>query len=444
MRSYQLVGAAALLVKAASVAQGLADSPVDCSLKSAPKRPFSDADVANIRKYFEANLDVQGSGMVVASPDHALHYDYAWTRDGALCMHALQLTTKNLTAIEGKMDSWMSWVERSLDEPDPNAGTIALNEPKFTIPDGKPYTGPWCRPQNDGPGLRAITLMAYAHTRKEAVRQRAWTVVERELDWIVANYTSNGCDLWEEVQSNDFFWVRYTMRKALYQGSVFAETIANDIRRAASYKKKADEITQNLSRHITNDGWVFESENRKVDTAVIEAFNVGDMDDGMFAPLSHEVVRTLAELSRAFCGAFQLNQETAKADMPGVLFGRYPGDSYFGGNPWILLSASAATLLYRQAKALSNGATIEPATETVLEGLLGQKVAVSSLLGGGDAILNLVRKYLTNGMHMNEQIDRKSGELRSATDLTWNYANVLKAMHVRDSVSDLIPATVVV
>ena len=25
-------------------------------------------------------------------------------------------------------------------------------EPKFYIPDGKPYDGGWCRPQTDGPG----------------------------------------------------------------------------------------------------------------------------------------------------------------------------------------------------------------------------------------------------------------------------------------------------
>ena len=34
-------------------------------------------------------------------------------------------------------------------------------------------------------------------------------------DWVVANYSSSTCDLWEEVRSEDFFWNRYTMRSSV-------------------------------------------------------------------------------------------------------------------------------------------------------------------------------------------------------------------------------------
>ena len=40
---------------------------------------------------------------------------------------------------------------------DPNGIDVRV-EPKFTIPDGNPYTGGWCRPQTDGPALRAMAL----------------------------------------------------------------------------------------------------------------------------------------------------------------------------------------------------------------------------------------------------------------------------------------------
>ena len=40
---------------------------------------------------------------------------------------------------------------------DPNGIDVRV-EPKFTIPDGEPYTGGWCRPQTDGPALRAMAL----------------------------------------------------------------------------------------------------------------------------------------------------------------------------------------------------------------------------------------------------------------------------------------------
>ena len=32
------------------------------------------------------------------------------------------------------------------------------SQPKFTIDDQEPYTGGWCRPQTDGPALRAMAM----------------------------------------------------------------------------------------------------------------------------------------------------------------------------------------------------------------------------------------------------------------------------------------------
>merc|ERR1719195_331958 len=103
--------------------------------------------------------------------------------------------------VQKKMDDWLAWCERSYQQTDPN-GDIMV-EPKFEIPGGKPFSGGWCRPQTDGPGLRAITLMAYSDV-KPSVAKRAWGLVQQELDWLVANYASTGCDLWEEVRSNNF------------------------------------------------------------------------------------------------------------------------------------------------------------------------------------------------------------------------------------------------
>jgi glucoamylase len=272
--------------------------------------------------------------------------------------------------------------------------------------------------------------MAYA-TAKPSVAQRAWASIKRELDWIVANYTTQGCDLWEEVKSDDFFWNRYTMRKALMQGSAYATSIGKDSQRSSTYQETAKTITDKLAAHVDSSGFVFESTNRRTDTAVIEAFNVGDMDDGTFAPLSKEVITTLVGLSHYFCRAYDLNQQAANASIPGLLYGRYEGDSYDGGNPWVLLTASAATLLYRQAIALSKGASVHPDAAEALQALVGQAITAQNLIGAGDSILNRMKTFLVDKMHMNEQIDRATGALISAKDLTWNYANVLKAMEAR-------------
>lgn len=416
-----------------------AGSVKTCTFKGEPSQPFSDDEVKEIQGLFEANLDIQGSGMVVAAPDHNTgpggDYYYAWMRDGALSMNALLQTSTFDSSVEAKMDHWLSWVERSYQQTDPLGDIMA--EPKFVIPSGKPFPGPWCRPQNDGPGLRAITLMAYSKV-KPAVADRAWALVQKQLDWVAANYNSNGCDLWEEVRSTDFFWNRYTMRKALIQGADFAKTVGKDEGRAGHYTDVAKTITEALNGHIDSDGYVFESEGRKMDTAVIEGFNVGDMEDGLFAPLNREVAETQRALTKAFCNEYQVNQQGAQ----GVLFGRYPGDSYDGGNPWILLTASAATLFYRQSEALAKGAKVDESAAKTLATLLDQDVTAASLLAAGDTAMKRVKDFLSNGMHMNEQIDRNSGALTSAKDLTWNYANVLKAMAARKAAATAAAQTI--
>lgn len=87
---------------------------------------------------------------------------------------------------------------------------------------------------------------------------------------------------------------------------------------------------------------------------------------------------------------------------------------------------------------MAQGAAPEAEVSQALAGLLGRDVTAENLLGAGDAILRLMRKYLSNGLHMNEQIDRNTGALLSAKDLTWNYASVLKAMQQRSAATDAI------
>jgi glucoamylase len=232
------------------------------------------------------------------------------------------------------------------------------------------------------------------------------------------------------------------MRKALLQGSDFAKSL--DASRSSKYAAVAKEIEGTLQGHIITEGFVCEATNRCKDTAVVEAFNVGYMNDGVFAPLNKEVIATLSGLGKLFCSDFAVNQKAANDGTPGILFGRYEGDGYAGGNPWILLSASAATLFYRQAEALAMGSSLESEANAMLEELLGRKVTSKGLLGAGDSILLLLKQFLSNGMHMNEQIDRNTGALLSAKDLTWNYANILKAMKARSAAEEAITGASVV
>lgn len=94
-------------------------------------------------------------------------------------MRSLQETSKNSTDYQTEMDAYVGWVLHVQSLPDPN-GQDVRTEPKFTLPDGQVYTGGWCRPQNDGPGLRAISLMIYANTliaagKMDYVKKYLWT-----------------------------------------------------------------------------------------------------------------------------------------------------------------------------------------------------------------------------------------------------------------------------
>lgn len=190
--------------------------------------------------YFKQNINIQGKGGVVAAPDYNTgpggSYYFAWERDSALSMKSYMIINDfNLSAVQTDMQAWIKWLLKIQDESDPN-GIDIITEPKYNLPEGDVFTGGWCRPQNDGPGLDSITLILYANAltkegQSSYVKQNLWTgnssnhggLIKYHLDWIVNNYTSTTCDLWEEVRSNDFFWNRLTMRRALLMGAKFAE-----------------------------------------------------------------------------------------------------------------------------------------------------------------------------------------------------------------------------
>ena len=121
------------------------------------KEPFSSSEVTTMRNYFLANINIDGKGGIVAAPDYNTpggSYYYHWMRDGALTMRALQDTnTGNFSQIETIVKSYAQWVVHNQGLTDPNNQDIRT-EPKFNLPNGDVFTGAWCRPQNDGPGLR--------------------------------------------------------------------------------------------------------------------------------------------------------------------------------------------------------------------------------------------------------------------------------------------------
>ena len=52
-----------------------------------------------------------------------------------------------------------------------------------------------------------------------------------------------------------------------------------------------------------------------------------------------------------------------------------------------------------------------------------------ALTTAGDGVLLRIRYHTVgSGLHMSEQLDRETGAEESATDLTWSYSSVLRAV----------------
>ena len=140
-------------------------------------------------------------------------------------------------------------------------------------------------------------------------------------------WQSDGCDLWEEFISSDIFWTKMSHVYSLRNSADFAKLIGES---GDQYRNKADEIENSLDVHW-NGEYLSQSSNRDKDGAVIHAVTTFG---GKYGPLSKEVASTISNYNTAFCLEYKINQIDNDAGVPGILYGRYSGDQYAGGNPW--------------------------------------------------------------------------------------------------------------
>lgn len=122
-----------------------------------------------------------------------------------------------------------------------------------------------------------------------------------------------------------------SFQHALNLAAAFA-TRMGDQASAARYNSAKTQIQNTLSGHWTGT-FMMESSNREKDSAVIHAFSSLNVSN-FFAQDSPYVAGTVNTLNQLFCSTFQVNQDDDAKGIPGILYGRYQGDNYDGGNPW--------------------------------------------------------------------------------------------------------------
>ncbi len=395
--------------------------------------PFTEKEINTFFQYFIANINIGNTGAVAAAPDLNTpggSYFYHWARDGGLTMDTLQFFT-NVSFAYNYTYNYAVWIKTIQSKVDPNNIDIRI-EPKYYIPSGNAFTGAWCRPQNDGPGLQSIALL-----HSSLPSNLIWPIIKYNLDYIVDGYDDPTCDLWEEIVSPDFFWNRVTMSKALSLGARYASKLGYTNEQTL-WKSVSNTIKSNLYNTHWNGFYFYESNTRPVDGAVIVGLNDGyDSEDGFLNPLSYEVASTVYHYNLVFSAEYPINKYDKSYF--GILYGRYPGDVYAGGNPWILTTAALASLCYRIAILLNAGNTLTSETMNIWARAFNLNKIPNDLVTlftmQGDGLLYRIRTYIQPyDFHMYEQIDKNNGNQISAYDLTWSYAEVLNALKWRQQI----------
>ena len=403
-------------------------------------------------------------GAVAASPSRENpDYWYHWVRDAGLTMNAVAALYQNETH-HAKKRVYLKMMKDYAHFSRANQLTPTLSglgEPKFNM-DGTAFNGAWGRPQDDGPAIRAIALIRFA---KALISEGNWSlarelydgklptasVIKEDLEYVSHFWTQTSYDLWEEVRGHHFY-TRMLQRKALLSGAELARMM-NDPKAADFYEEEAALLKPEIERHWDEEkGIIVETLDQDaglnykksgMDAGVILAILQGAFEDGFFSATDDRVISTVVKMAEVFKNLYPLNQ---KADAPGIAIGRYPEDRYFGGNPWVISTNTFGQFYLRAAQDYASQGFV-PITERNLAFFQGLDFAgkenlrpgiqiesasplfdpiLSALRKEGNGYLETVRRYANSDGSMSEQIDRETGAMISARDLTWNYVSFLR------------------
>lgn len=443
--------------------------------------PIASSEAAIAKQRMLANIHVSGSanGTVIAaqsytSPDYAYH----WVRDSSLTMDVVQSFYGAATGTMKSMYESLLFqyaTARAQEQNDADLIT-GLGEPKFNL-NNSAFTGPWGRPQNDGPATAAITLMEFSNAYIGAggnismIQEMVYdsntnpmnAPLLKDLIFVAQNWTSPSFDLWEEEQS-DHFYTRMVQYRSLLMGTVFSKTMG-DTTTSQTLAKAAAALAPTLKQFwdpirgilLYEYGPVLRGKYTYEDTAVILGLIHGYAGDGTYSYSNDQVLASAVRISTSFLSVFPIaSTHVDSTGLPlGIPVGRYPEDVYNGdgtsqGNPWYLCMASMAEFMYRASTEFNVSQSIAVSNTSLpfwnyyaggVKGLaVGQKYSASSnqyqgmiaaLQGWGDAYIRVLKYHTPADGHLSEEIDRTSGQAVGAADLTWSYAALLTASFAR-------------
>nr|GAT49309.1 glycoside hydrolase family 15 protein [Mycena chlorophos] len=408
------------------------------------------------------------AGVVIASPSNTNpDYLYTWTRDSSLVFKLLidQFVTGSDTTLLGQIQNFVS-AEATIQQVSNPSGTVStggLGEPKFNI-DETAFTGAWGRPQRDGPALRATAMIQYANWlvkngSTSNVVSNLWPIIKLDLDYVMADWNMTTFDLWEEVDSSSYF-TSAVQHRALREGATLATTLGQASSIASGYTTQANNILCFMQSYWNPSGGYMTANTgggrsgRDANTALasIHTFDPAAIcDSATFQPCSDRALSSLKVYVDSFRSLWSIN--SGIASNAAVATGRYPEDTYMGGNPWYLTTAAAAEQLYDalivwEAQGELNVTSVSLAffqqfLSTVQVGTYASSTStyttlVNAVQSFADGFVAIIAKYTPSSGALSEQFSNTNGAQVSAVDLTWSFASILTAQIAREGT---IPAS---
>ncbi|KAE9408659.1 glucoamylase [Gymnopus androsaceus JB14] len=393
------------------------------------------------------------AGIVIASPSSVNpDYLYTWTRDSALVFKAIidQFTLGIDTTTRTEIDNYVSsqQIIQNVVNPSGSLTTGGLGEPKFNIDET-------ARPQRDGPALRSTALITWANflwaeANTTYVTGTLWPLILNDLNYVAQNWNQSTFDLWEEVQSSSFFTTA-VQHRSLREGVRLANTIGQTSV-VSGWTEQAENLLcflqsyWNTAGYITaNTGGGRSGKDANTVLASIHTFDAAAGCDALtFQPCSDVALSNLLTYVDSFRSVFPLN--SGIAENQAVATGRYPEDTYQGGNPWYLTTLAVAEQLYDALIVWKAQGSLNVTSHSlsffqlfdssVAVGTYASSTSTFTTLTTGvqnyaDGFVAKVAQFTPAGGSLSEQYSKTNGAQVSAVDLTWSYAATLTAFDAR-------------
>jgi glucoamylase len=395
------------------------------------------------------------SGSVVASPVLAAYdpdpdYFFHWYRDSAVVIDALRQLFEDGSAGPDAVAQFSDFVHFSLALQQLDGRPLAASDawrtrvaPDFkkflrtdadlarihgeavaaetrVNPDGRLDISSWPRPQNDGPALRALTLLRWSRSARfdPPLSAAVSALLRADLAFTQQHWRDACFDIWEEEQGLHYYTLSIAAA-ALNAGADWLQQHGKGAQARAA-ATEAETIRRALDGYWLDDQGYYRSRTlasgqrsaKELDIAVILAALHGAGTGTVHSVHDPRMHATLAQLEALFDAAYPINHDRPASRAPAM--GRYAGDVYYSGGAYYFSTLAAAEFCFRAAIGVA---------------------AARELRERGDAFLETVRSFTPPSGDLSEQFDQKTGAQTSARQLAWSYAAFISCIAARRAVT---------